>query len=410
MSFLSNLLFGKPPPAPDYVGAAKQQGTDNLEASKVNAAMNRLDETNPYGSIDYSSTANPNTPGGFDYSRAISLSPEQQKLYDLESGNQIASQEVASGLQKGIADSVSQPFSLGQYGQAQTVGGGPDPLGVHGPQAQNLGNAASYAGGARAVGDSLFQRQLALRQPQMARASEGLDLQLRNQGLQPGSQAYDRAVEDLRTQHGQELNDLAGRATEAQGAEQSRLAGLDLGLTGQNFNQQNTGFQNQLSQISQALAQRLSSAGFNNQTRGQNIQEGLLERQQPLSEYNAFRTGNTPTLPQFQPYSMTNTAPAPTYQGVKDTYGAQSNAYNQTQAGIQSLLNFGSKFVSPSDRRLKQNLVRVGTTARGHAWYTWDWITGGSSEGVVAQEVMRTAPHAVGMMATGFLGVDYSQV
>jgi len=296
MSFISDLLFGKPPPAPNYAKAAEVQGEQNIEAAKLNAAMNRLNETTPYGNVTYQTTPNAQTPGGFDYSRDIKLSPEQQQLYNLESGNQIASQRIAQGLQQGVAGSVNQPFSLGQYG---------DPT--------KLGDASSYAGGAKAVGDALYNQALARRQPQMDRDNAQLDTQLRNQGLMPGTEAYNNSLQQLREQQGIELNDLAYRATQAQGQEQSRLGQLDLNL-----------------------------GGFNNQTRGQSIQEGLLQRQQPLSEFNAFRTGNAPTLPQFQPYGMTNAQPAPTFAGQQAQYGASIDQYNAGTGGIQSLLNFGS--------------------------------------------------------------------
>lgn len=296
MSFISNLLFGKPPPAPNYAKAAEVQGEQNIEAAKINAAMNRLNETTPYGNVTYKATPNAQTPGGFDYARDIQLSPEQQQLYNLESGNQIASQQIAQGLQQGVGQSVQQPFSLSQYG---------DPT--------KLGTAENYAGGAKAVGDALFARESALRQPQMERDVSGLDTQLRNQGLMPGTEAYDNSLQQLRQQQGQDMNDLALRAVLAQGQEQSRLGQLDLNL-----------------------------GGFNNQTRGQSIQEGLLQRQQPLLEFNAFRTGNAPTLPQFQPFAVTNAAPAPTLAATQAQYGANMDQYNAGTGGIQSLLNFGS--------------------------------------------------------------------
>jgi len=339
MSFLSNLLFGAPPPAPDYAGAAQVQGQENIKAAQINAAMNRMDETTPYGSVDYTSTANPNTPGGFDYGRNISLSPEQQQLYDLESGNAIKSQEIAQGLQGGLEQSVAQPFSLGKFGQAQMVGQGQDPMSLQGPEGRDLGTAANYAGGAEAVGKAMYDRMAALREPGMKRDRDASSLALRNQGFEAGSEGSNVTTQELQQAQGQELNDLAMRATLAQGEEQSRLAGLDMGLDAQRFGQGQTGFENQMAQLQQSLMNRLNTAGFNNQTRGQNIQEGLLERQQPLAEYNAFRTGNAPTLPTFQPYGMTNTQAAPTYQAQKDVGQAGINKYNQKQAGLTAVSN-----------------------------------------------------------------------
>jgi len=68
-------------------------------------------------------------------------------------------------------------------------------------------------------------------------------------------------------------------------------------------------------------------------------------------------------------------------------------------AGIAALAYF-------SDRRLKTNIVRIGTTPGGHAWYSFDYIWGESSEGVMAQEV----PEAAIVGPGGYLLVDYSKV
>lgn len=286
------------PDAPNYGKLAQQQGDINLQAALQEAQLNRVNETNPYGSLTYGRTADPNAPGGYTYTRNIQLSPEQQQLYNLESGNQIAGQRIASGLQSGIADAVSTPFSLNSFGK---------PIG--------FGDASSYAGGADKVRDALYQQATALRQPQMERDKTGLDTQLRNQGLMPGTEAYDHSLQQLREQQGQELNDLSYRAILAGGQEQSRLGGLDLAL-----------------------------GGANNQNRSQGIQEALLQRQQPLSEFNAFRTGNTPALPQFQPYGMSQIQPTQAYNAAKDQYAGAINQFNAQQGQLQSLMNFGANY------------------------------------------------------------------
>ncbi len=66
-----------------------------------------------------------------------------------------------------------------------------------------------------------------------------------------------------------------------------------------------------------------------------------------------------------------------------------------------------------SDRRLKTNLEPLRTLPNGLTWYSWDWIEGGpveqASEGVIAQEVLKLLPEAVGER-DGFLTVDYSRI
>ncbi len=65
--------------------------------------------------------------------------------------------------------------------------------------------------------------------------------------------------------------------------------------------------------------------------------------------------------------------------------------------------------LTPSDIRLKKNIRRVGTHARGIGLYEFSYI--GSTMrhiGVMAQEVLTVAPHAVVTGADGFYRVDYS--
>ncbi|MEX3015098.1 tail fiber domain-containing protein [Gymnodinialimonas hymeniacidonis] len=61
-----------------------------------------------------------------------------------------------------------------------------------------------------------------------------------------------------------------------------------------------------------------------------------------------------------------------------------------------------------SDERLKEDIVRIGTTEAGFGIYEWSYI--GSDQrfrGVMAQEVMQYRPDAVTPMLGGYLAVNY---
>jgi hypothetical protein len=62
-----------------------------------------------------------------------------------------------------------------------------------------------------------------------------------------------------------------------------------------------------------------------------------------------------------------------------------------------------------SDRRLKSNIRRVGSTPGGMAVYEYD-IFGQRARGVMAQEILSVRPSAVYVHPSGYLMVDYSQV
>lgn len=59
-----------------------------------------------------------------------------------------------------------------------------------------------------------------------------------------------------------------------------------------------------------------------------------------------------------------------------------------------------------SDRRLKRNIKRIGTTVGGYPWYSFEWITGGHVEGVMSDEV----PAEFVRNIDGFDEVDYGRI
>ena len=68
----------------------------------------------------------------------------------------------------------------------------------------------------------------------------------------------------------------------------------------------------------------------------------------------------------------------------------------------------GSFAVVPSDRRLKTDIIRVGTLPNGVGLYHFRYILGGPAHiGVMAQEVLSVRPDAVVMDRGGFYKVNY---
>lgn len=287
----------KPPSAPNAAALSSQQSAENIKAAETSASINRPDINTPFGSQTWSRVADPSQPGGFRYIQNNTLSAGEQALYDKDTANKIAKQEIAGGLQGAAADAVKTPFSLSGQPALQT----------------SVANGDKYASERDKVADAVYQQGLRQLKPGMDQATEAQDSQLRNQGLLPGTQAYDTALENLRRSQGNQLNDLTDRATQAGGAEQSRLAGLDL-----------------------------TSANFANNARQQSIQEALLARTQPLAELNSFTSGAAPTTPTFQPFGTSNVAPTNTQGAAAAQQQGEMAAYNARQAQLQSLLNLGT--------------------------------------------------------------------
>ncbi len=345
---LSSLLA---PDAPDYAAVAAEQGRINQQTAEQQAAMNRLDENTPFGSVRYSRVPDPTQPGGFRYTRDTTLSPEQQSLYDLSTNNQIASQRTAQGLQQGVRDSVSRPFSLSGIGGVERVEEGPSPFSLGNVSTRDLYGQQGYAPQREQVVRSVYNQYQALRQPALDRQLSQLDTTLRNQGLLPGSAAYNTALQELRQAQSLEMNDLTERAVQMGGAEQSRLAGIDLAADQQGFGQRQTAYENSLNQIRDSLTQRLQTSTFNNTARQQEVADRLLERNQPLAEYNAFQTGNQPTTPQFQGYGQTSYQPTNVSGAANSQYQADADRANLIIGGAQSGLNAYTAYQSRTPSR-----------------------------------------------------------
>ncbi len=120
-------------------------------------------------------------------------------------------------------------------------------------------------------GNTQFDRAMSLEGPRMERSMTQLDTSLRNQGLSPGTPAYDNAMKDLRDQQGERIGrisaDALGRGTAEQQAQfarelQQRQQGVtETGLSGDFANlaqQQGFGQQQSVSQF--AESQRASRA------------------------------------------------------------------------------------------------------------------------------------------------------
>ena len=188
--------------------------------------------------------------------------------------------------------------------------------------------------------------------------------QLANQGLTPGTEAYDKAFRnremsknDLYNQaalqginldmaaRNQTVNELLNLGTFGN---QAQLAGAGLYNTamGQNFNQGITG-------QSLGYNQALNKAQFQNTAQQQQLAQDLALRSQPLQELAAIMGGSQIQLPQFQGYQPVNVAAAPTFAATQAQYQGQLGAANAQNAAnsqaMQGLFGLGaSALMSPT--------------------------------------------------------------
>lgn len=219
---------------PNYTALANQQ-----------SAASRFNQITPYGASGW----NGNT-------QTQVLSPDQQKILD--------QQEQYS---QGVGEKINQGlYSVGSFGVDQSTL----------PQLDTQ------------AGDTVYQSYMNRLQPQMDQQNGSFEQQMANQGLAPGTQAYDNAKRNL-----------------SQGQNDLMLQGASNAATAQN-NVYNTALGGQV-------------------TMGN----------QPINQINALRNGMTLNNPTFQ-----NTGSAPNLTGAAQAeYSGNLGLYNADQAYNNNMWN-----------------------------------------------------------------------
>jgi hypothetical protein len=151
------------------------------------------------------------------------------------------------------------------------------------------------------------------------------------------------------------------------------------------------------------------------------LQQQLGLYNQPLNQISALMSGSQVQMPQFQGYTGANVAAAPIMAGAQAQDQAAVQRYNVAQSGQNALTGglFGAAGMAlggpmsgagglfSSDRRLKSNIVRVGTHPIGIGVYEYD-IRGRRERGVMAQELLPVMPDAVAVDGDGYYMVNYA--
>jgi hypothetical protein len=201
----------------------------------------------------------------------------------------------------------------------------------------------------------MFERELSLMKPQMDRAEKALDLQLRQQGLMPGTEGYDNAMGDLRQTQTQQLADLTQRSILAGGAEQSRLAGLDLAKTQYNAGQDESAYdralRGQLQGYNLAFGlggDQRATVATNNLARGEQVADLYGVRNQALKDAAGLYSLTAPPGQIATGMAGQATSYAPDYIGANtQQYNAATDRYNAYIGALSGALRTGLEWWKP---------------------------------------------------------------
>lgn len=474
--FIGGIFGGPDAPDPvDYEGAAQAEGEWARRNVEAQTWANRPNQINPWGQVSWTPTPYYDPTTGQQYNQwtqQTTLSPALQEALSYQMGLMSGRSQLGYGMLGNVAQDIGQRMDWSQFGpMAMPQGinqlsdqGAPQLVGSLAgalPEYQTQGAVrqldfsdapqvmAPQFGIDRAE-NAIYNRAWSRLGPQQQSEQQSMDIKLRNQGLVPGDQAYDSAMQNLSFKQNDQQQALMNEAIMGGGREAERLLGMETGFRGL-F----TGEQSQAAQFANQAAQQdfeqqmraggqswqdlLQAAQFQNQARGQAlgqqqqlgaynqdlqfrmadyynnlrqqmINEEIARRGYSLNEINALLSGQQVGLPQFNSFMGAGLAQAPqllqaaAYQGQANAAqaGAQNAYQNSMLGGLGSLAGAFGMF---SDRRLKRNIKPIGER-NGIRWYSFDYVWGESAVGVMADEV----PHAAFLHPSGFWMVDYSRV
>lgn len=341
-----------PPPAPDPVATANAQAAANKDTAIAQHYLNQTNQVTPWGNMTYAKTGEGHD-GTPTFTATTTLSPQQQQLFDSQQGTELLMNATGQQLMNNARGQLSQPIDLSSLGAA--------------PQFDE--NARSQA----------LARILARANPEFDRQRESIETRLANQGIMVGSEAYGRGVDEFNRAR----NDYTLGADIQAGDEASRLFGLQM------------------------------------QGRNQALNEKMLPRQMTINELAALTGGSQVQMPQFANTPQTGVAPtdvagprALQYQGQLAGFNAANQSRNAAMGGLFGL---GGSAISAgiplifSDRRMKEDIRKVGRLDNGLPVYAFRYKAGGPEQiGVMAQDVEKVNPAAV-VEIGGFKAVNYAK-
>lgn len=323
------------PPPPDPVQTAAAQAGANRDTAITQGLLNMTNQVGPDGTLTYNKIGDETLTDSLTgktyniprYEAVTSLSPSGQRINDINNQTQENIATIGRDQSARIGDLLGKPVTLD--------------------------NEATEA--------RLMELGSKRLDPRFAREEEALRTRLVNQGLRPGTAAFDAEMSNFSQGRNDAYNQLA--------------------LTG----------------------------------RGQAVQELLAERNQPINEISALLSGSQVSQPNFINTPQTQVA-GTDYQGaVYNSYNAQVQQAQQKAQSQNAMLGglfglagtLGGAYLR-SDRRLKSDIRHVGTLHNGLPVYSY-FIDGRHEIGLMADEVRKVKPEAVKRMANGFDAVNYEQ-
>lgn len=437
---------GKAPKTPDYSALAKQDAdAQRLTAQELTKA-NRPTQVDAYGNrIDWSQDpttgqwtqrstlndtlrgANENIQGGFN---------EAMGALRGQGGFEGPINPNYQQMDPRVLDANMQRFNSGSFA----------------PNAGNIGTFTNTAGNIgdfdRTQGDKVaadyYESIMGRARPEQQREQTGLDVQLRLQGLQPGTEAYNRSMANMLRTHGDVATQAGLEATGAGYGAARDIYNTNLAGQGQRFDQSLAGYGANLQGQGQRYDQAAGTYGINKNQQQQAVENAIarenqqmarntqLQQQQAQRYAQARDRYNIPMERANQYGAMMNSLPGGQFPGFSGATGYNpASMTNAAQSGFEANMGkysagqgkkgntmnaaagLGSAAILASDETLKTNIEPLEgeaalATLLELGGYEYDWKDGsGHDMGVIAQQVEKVLPELVVRVEEGTLAVKY---
>ena len=190
---------------------------------------------------------------------------------------------------------------------------------------------------------------------------------------------------------------------QAQNEEQIRST-----LAAKGIREGSAAWNSEMTRLTNANTDQLNQLALNSEQTA--YDQALQTYNSPVNTVTALMSGSQVT----NPNTATSATPTTSVAGV-DYTGLVNQQYqaeaSQSNALMGGLFGLGSSLLKFSDRRLKENIRRVGETDEGLPIYVYNYIGDAAPQmGVMADELAQVHPESVYMMPNGYLAVDYAGV
>lgn len=458
----------KTPSPPDPMQTAAAQTGTNVSTAVANAFLGNVNQQTPLGNLTYDQTGtyswtDPTTDKTYD----IPTFTATQTLSD--TGQQI--QDLLQTSLGNVGGAIGQPVDVagapagGDFARInvpgyQSFGGAPElqtGFGEAGDIATGFGDAGEIT---RTYGTDFSQDRQRVEDALMARLNtqidrdrENLESRLANQGIRIGSDAYSAGQEDF----SRGVNDARLGAILAGGQEQSRLVGLEAQRAGFQNAAQGQAFQQEMGRGAfqnaaqeQLFNQLLGRADFGNQAvqqqfgnqmavtgannalqeqafnadlarqnamsaqRNQYLQEQFALRNQPLNEMSALLSGGQVSQPNFVNANIPGIPTTDVAGLINQNFAQQQGNAQIRNSTMNSIMGgafgLGSAAILKSDRRVKDDVQRIGETDDGQPLYSYRYKGSDTPQiGLMAQDVEKRDPGAVITGPGGVKMVNYDR-